>query len=163
MPKGYLRRAVDEARPAAERRIRKTVSAALAAQFGLQGVQIVHLKRGAAAKRPGKRPERRESSIENSIVKWCHSDERKSRTRKMNGYGFNSWPDREVLPPLVWRSKEKRPLWMEVKRPGEDATEAQAIIHEELRAAGQVVVVVHLLDEAVLAYRNHFGRPPFSR
>lgn len=141
----------------------KVLSAQLAGAFGLKGVQIVHLKRGKAAARPKARPKQRESSIEKSIVRWCHDDERKSRTRKMNGYGFNSWPDRLVMPPLVWRAKEKRPLWMEVKRPGEEATEAQAIIHEELRAAGQVVVVVHSLEEAMLAYRNHFGCAPFTR
>jgi hypothetical protein len=158
VPKGYLKRVVDEVRPAAERRIRKTVSAALAAQFGLKGVQIVHLKVGKTPKRPRAKPKPRESSIENSIVRWCHADERKSRTRKMNGYGFNSWPDREILPPTAWRSKERRPLWLEVKRPGEEATEAQELIHLELKAAGQVVFVVHSLQAGQDAYNAHFGR-----
>jgi hypothetical protein len=147
--------------------VRKIVDKKMAALLGLEGVQIVHLKRGAAARRPRGKPTRRESSIENSIVQWCHADERKSRTRKMNGYGFNSWPDRQVLPPTVWQGlgrrvphpelRERRPLWAEVKRPGEEATEAQDLIHQELRTAGQVVVVVHSLEEFIGAYEAHFN------
>ena len=62
----------------------------------------------------------------------------------MNGAGFRSWPDR-----LFIRPKEKafENFWVEFKRPGHFTTESQAQLHKHLAARGELVFVVHSLEE----------------
>lgn len=72
-------------------------------------------------------------------------------TRKMNGMGFNSWPDRICLKPGV-----VRPLWVEFKRRGMKATPLQKENHKMLRRMGQAVVVCDTYEKAVKAYRQHY-------
>jgi hypothetical protein len=80
-------------------------------------------------------------------------------SRKMNGFGFRSWPDRLFLPPEVplgRRSSASR-FWVEFKRPGEDATAEQARIHKSLRLRGESVYVCHSKEEFLRALRRHTG------
>jgi hypothetical protein len=77
-------------------------------------------------------------------------DERRGITRKMDGLGFRSWPDRQCLKRGV-----TRPLWVELKRLGEKATKTQKDCHRMLRRMGQVVVVCDTLGKAKRAYDAH--------
>lgn len=85
-----------------------------------------------------------ERTIENRVVQVA-----KERwgllSRKMNGLGFNHWPDR--LFPLP----NKRVLWIEFKRPGQGLTEAQADLHRRLTRLGQDVIVCDNAGEAMAA------------
>lgn len=73
-----------------------------------------------------------------------------SETRKMNGAGYRHWPDR-----LVLKKRIRRPLWIEFKKEGKDATKAQRFLFSWLRSLGQEVIVVDTYDEAWTAYRRH--------
>lgn len=76
-----------------------------------------------------------ERTIENRIV--THAKKQWGLvSRKMNGLGFNSWPDRMFLIP------GGKPLFMEVKRQGGTPTEGQAELHAMLRRLGYEVCVV---------------------
>lgn len=68
----------------------------------------------------------------------------------MNGLGFRDWPDRLVLP-----SYTNIPFWLEVKKPGEEATPSQAKLHEWLRSLAYHIGVVHGLEEAKEVFHNH--------
>lgn len=92
----------------------------------------------------------RESTLENRCVKFAK--QRGWLSRKMNGMGFNAWPDRLFLrPPRRLGPRRglvnRRPLWVEFKRLGEEATPMQAKLHEELRAFGQLVYVIDTYEE----------------
>ena len=71
-------------------------------------------------------------------------------SRKMNGLGFNAWPDRAFLPPQV-SAKLRRAnpeatlplLWVEFKREGEGLTDLQVDMHKDLRKRLQQV---HMID-----------------
>jgi hypothetical protein len=98
-----------------------------------------------------KLPRRRplEQPIETTATRIITKD-LKGISRKMNGLGFRSWPDRVYLKLGV-----KRPLWIEFKRPGEPPTDAQAEIHKQLRAQGQEVQVHDTWSGAVDAFITH--------
>jgi hypothetical protein len=61
-------------------------------------------------------------------------------SRKMNGLGFNSWPDRLFIPPKKTRFGNK--FWVEFKRLGEVPTPAQANMIKDLRDRGETVYVI---------------------
>jgi hypothetical protein len=67
----------------------------------------------------------------------------KLHARKMNGMGFNSWPDRMFLIP------GGRPLFIEFKRLGHKATEAQSMLHDQLQRLGYAVAVCDNAEEAI--------------
>lgn len=71
----------------------------------------------------------------------------------MNGQGFRSWPDREVLKPRV-----ATPLWIEFKKPDAGLTPDQDALHQHLTCrCGQRVVVCHSVEEARREYERHRG------
>lgn len=81
-----------------------------------------------------------EKTIENGFV-------RKMKTagyvtRKMNGMGFNDWPDRMIV------GDKGRVAWVEFKRPGEEPTENQSDLHTMLRLSGHPVLVSTNAQEA---------------
>lgn len=65
--------------------------------------------------------------------------------RKMNGWGFNDWPDRMVL------LEDSLTVFLEFKRPGKTSTAGQEHIQNMLRALGYPVYEVHSVDEAIEA------------
>jgi hypothetical protein len=77
-------------------------------------------------------------------------------SRKMNGLGYRSWPDRQFIPPEV-RSGEKvgvkrraqRSWWVEFKQPGEEPTPSQAQKIKELRARGEDVSVIDTREDFI--------------
>lgn len=65
--------------------------------------------------------------------------------KKQNGFGYNSWPDKQYFKPRVTRT-----LWVEYKRSAKhEPTEGQKEIHKLLRQCGQKVIVTH--DPEVVA------------
>lgn len=86
-----------------------------------------------------------EAQLEHRCVTWAHA--RGWLTRKMNGLGFNSWEDRLCLPPARYADVPVPPLWVELKRPGEEPTPLQRAHHREMRRRGQVTRVVHTFEE----------------
>lgn len=84
-------------------------------------------------------------------------------TRKMNGLGFNSWPDRLFIPPKLRRKVYKgntfhlyqRVFWVEFKRPGEEPTPAQDRMIKELRGRGEVVYVIDNVEEFRRVFQQH--------
>lgn len=103
-------------------------------------------KRRVKQRRTGEK--RLEGSIEHSCVK--HAKEQGNLSRKMNGLGFNAWPDRQFLPrerPMRKQYGRVVPsLWVEFKRVGQQPTPAQAELHRQLRRAGQQVYVCDSLS-----------------
>lgn len=93
------------------------------------------------SKRLRRAAEPRESKIEADFVRmakaygWV--------TRKMNGRGNRSWPDRLVL------LGEGRLLFVEFKRPGEKPTVGQEENHKMLRALGIEVLVATSAEQAI--------------
>lgn len=83
-------------------------------------------------------------------MRWLKKYHRGAQSRKMNGLGFASWPDRLVLKPGV-----ARVLWIEFKRPREKLTPGQALMQEYLKSMGQAVVTCHSDGEARLCYGYH--------
>lgn len=99
--------------------------------------------RAAATKR---RRKKLEKTVENACVEKAR--ELGWEARKMNGLGFNSWPDRLFIPPkTAWPLTPGKPFWVEFKRPGEEPTEGQSNLHEDLRARGESVFVFDTVDE----------------
>lgn len=95
-------------------------------------------------RRPGYRPHQTEDAIEEvcrqlaAAVGWG--------SRKMNGLGFRSWPDRLFLPPkspIRIGGRRRAPLgrrfWVEFKKPGEESTEDQTRMQNDLRERGESV------------------------
>jgi hypothetical protein len=83
-----------------------------------------------------------EKTIEDSICNKAR-EQWKLVHRKMNGLGFNSWPDRLFFIP------GGKPLFMEMKRRGRNPTEDQARLHDQLRALGYDVVVVDSVEDGM--------------
>ncbi len=83
----------------------------------------------------------KEASIEQKVVDWAK--ERGCRSRKMNGLGFRSWPDRLFVIP------GRGTAWVEFKRPGEQPTEQQYEMLGWLAKAGQLVIWTDSADEAM--------------
>jgi hypothetical protein len=81
---------------------------------------------------------RLERDLENRCVKLARS--RGWLSRKMNGLGNASWPDRLFVPPP--NIPIKTVLWVEFKLPGKDPTPLQEHMHKDLRARGQWVDVI---------------------
>lgn len=75
------------------------------------------------------------------------------QSRKMNGMGFASWPDRIFLPPEGARGHSR--FWVEFKREGEDPTPRQAAMHKELAARGETVHVCRTREEFAEALEAH--------
>lgn len=73
-----------------------------------------------------------ESTVEGAVLKFAKKNG--CLIRKMNGLGFNSWPDR-----LFIHRDSGRSAWIEFKRPDEEPTGAQFEMLLDLAAAGQNV------------------------
>lgn len=94
-----------------------------------------------------------ESSIENDSR--IHAATYGWVSRKMNGLGFNAWPDRLFIPPVKKKKNDKRSaFWVEFKRLGEEPTEAQSKMINDLRMRGQRVYVCHSVNEFELVLRS---------
>ncbi len=87
---------------------------------------------------------RTETSIESASMRYAKKKNWVSR--KMNGMGFRSWPDRLMLPPPKHKSW-KISFWIEFKRPGKKPTIGQAKLHKKLRQRGEQVFVVDSVDK----------------
>lgn len=85
-----------------------------------------------------RKPKVLEKSIEKPVTDFAKDNG--VLVRKMNGLGFNAWPDRLFL----YRG---RVLFIEFKKPGEVATPAQAELHGDLRDQGFWVEVVDNVEE----------------
>lgn len=90
--------------------------------------------------RTAKKKEPLERDVERRIVDMIKK--RGGTTRKMNGFGFRSWPDRLVILPkgIVF--------FIEVKRSGRPTTSAQIAMHDELAALGFDTYVVDTVAQA---------------
>jgi hypothetical protein len=91
----------------------------------------------------------REAGIENTA-------NRKARelgvtSRKMNGMGFNSWPDRMYMIP------GGKPLFIEFKRPGEEPTPLQEDNHKMLRELGYDIETHTDAEEAFASIKRRLG------
>lgn len=82
----------------------------------------------------------------------AYANKRGCLTRKMNGLGNRSWPDRLIISP------NGRVAWIEFKKPGGEATPLQAAFHRKLRDMGHHPIVVddvaygkQVIDELVAA------------
>lgn len=69
-------------------------------------------------------------------------------------------PDLFVLIPPTAPGGVATPAYVEVKRPSERPTDAQAAKHLELRSFGAVVVVAHSVDEALALLRPYLEEEP---
>lgn len=79
--------------------------------------------------------------------------------RKMNGMGSRSWPDQMFL------GKKRLMFFIEYKVVGEEPTEKQQQMHDDLRAMGHHVYVVDDPDigRAIIDYEiNNPGGPPWQ-
>ena len=99
-------------------------------------------------------------------------------SRKMNGLGFRSWPDRFFLPPspqilVKLASKDRKffksatverlRFWVEFKRRGETSTPDQVRVQKDLRARGERVYECDSFDSFVAIFEaHHYGtaNPP---
>jgi len=95
----------------------------------------------------GRRPKRKEASIENAVCRWAFRVHG-IKSRKMNGVGFNSWPDRMFLLPRL-------PLLIEFKREGEEPTPLQDDTHKWLRKLGYTVEVHDNVHTAKASIERH--------
>lgn len=86
-------------------------------------------------------PKKLESSIEKRFVERCAAIG--CITRKLNGLGSASWPDRLVLCPGGVA------LLIELKRPGGRLTPGQRDLHERLRFLGHDVATFDDVDAAI--------------
>jgi hypothetical protein len=68
-------------------------------------------------------------------------------TRKMNGLGNRSWPDRLIIGFGVQ-------YYIEFKKPGEDPTPLQLKLHRELRKRGHIVLVLDNVEDAVRSFKK---------
>lgn len=87
-----------------------------------------------------------ESAIERSFLKKLKEWDLRFKTRKLNGRGYNSWPDRLVLGPdkFMCLIEFKRPVLGKVS-PGQEE------LFDELEALGHHVAIQDQAD-AALAY-----------
>lgn len=93
-----------------------------------------------------KRWRKREKSTENAVVRYVKA-EWGILSRKMNGMGFNSWPDRMFMLPLA-------PFFIEFKREGEVPTPLQTDTHTWLRSLGYEVEVHDNTKQAIESIRR---------
>lgn len=85
-----------------------------------------------------------EAAVERRAITLIKRRWPKVEHRKMNGYGFNSWPDRLFL------FEENISIWIEFKRPGEETSKGQDHIHAILKALGCHVVTCDNAEQAVV-------------
>lgn len=79
----------------------------------------------------------RESGVKDHLVKMVKIYG--GEARKIEWVGRNNAPDWRVMLPWVC-------AWAELKRPGEEPTEAQAREHERMRKYGEIVVVLDSIE-----------------
>lgn len=113
----------------------------------------IRSSRAVPAKKPQRKPERRESSIERGFVNKLKRQQTGAKTRKMNGLGFRAWPDRLVLKLCVLT-----PLWIEFKKPGETSTDDQREIQKFLRDLGHAVYECTAVQQAWAIYEKHWDK-----
>lgn len=98
-----------------------------------------------------------ESYIENTGRDIAHAAGWTSR--KMNGLGFNSWPDRLFIPRVDKHKKLRhtpmRAFWVEFKRPGEEPTPAQWRMIKDLRKRGEIVYVIDNVEGFRRVFAKH--------
>lgn len=97
-----------------------------------------------------------EADIEKAFLKKLKAWDPRFKTRKLNGRGFNSWPDRLVLGP------QKLTCLIEFKRPELGRiSPGQEELFAELASLGHLVSVFDDADEALeyvqLSYTEHCG------
>lgn len=85
---------------------------------------------------------RREKQVEARIVQ--RAKEHKGTAYKFTSPGRRSVPDRLIVCPCI--PPDMRPLFIEAKRPGEDATGPQEREHKKLRRIGATVFVADDYD-----------------
>jgi hypothetical protein len=77
-------------------------------------------------------------------------------SRKMNGLGHRSWPDRLFIqPPTLIGGGDD--FWVEFKRPDVDVTPDQKRMISNLKARGQKVYICHSTDEFRKILKRHHG------
>jgi hypothetical protein len=108
-------------------------------------------KAAYAKKLKKRRADPLEKSVERRYV--AHVRGRGAVTRKMNGFGYNSWPDQWTLPP------NGRDFLIELKRKGKKPTGAQLELHGALRGLRQRVEVADSFEAAVAIYERQAARP----
>jgi hypothetical protein len=88
-----------------------------------------------------------ESSIEETfkkgLLRWANGHSIELDIVKMNIQGRRGWPDRMIL----WEGGNK--VFIEFKRPGEDARPLQEYVHEKLKRMGFKVRVYDNADAAL--------------
>ncbi len=98
--------------------------------------------------------------LEGTLEKNCRQDALDIGwiSRKMNGLGYNSWPDRVFIPPP--KKKTGNRFWVEFKRLGEEPTPAQWRMIRDLRSRGEKVYVVdkQITFRRLLAHENALKR-----
>ncbi len=87
----------------------------------------------------------RESSIRRALK--ARVEAYGGEIRAVSWLGRNHAPDVFVLFPAKSLGAHWSPAFIETKRPGKAATEAQAREHERMRAAGCEVLVITTLEE----------------
>ena len=92
---------------------------------------------------------------EEGVESWCraYAHERGWVSRKMNGLGFRSWPDRLFVPPP--KRPEASRFWVEFKRPNKTSTPDQARMQKDLRNRGEVVYVCSNKQRFVEIFDGH--------
>ena len=76
-----------------------------------------------------------ESSVEKKVVAWAKRND--YLCRKMNGMGYNGWPDRLLI------SKSGTIIWVELKRTTGKLSELQERLIDTLRNYGQNVIIAY--------------------
>lgn len=74
-----------------------------------------------------------------------------------------SWVGRRSAPDRIFSRKDRGTVWIEFKRPGEDATLAQQMEHKRMREAGMEVHVCDSIDDAMrILWLRHDGTNHFD-
>lgn len=89
----------------------------------------------------------REQDIEDAFIRKAR--EAGCITRKINGMGFASWPDRLILCP------GGAVLFIEFKKPGEGLRPAQAALHSEAHKLGHTWYTCDDAENAMMIVRDH--------
>lgn len=88
----------------------------------------------------------READIENKFVRMAKAIG--CKTRKLNGMGYNSWPDRLILCP------GGAIVFIEFKKPDEGLRPAQAELHSEVHKIGHTWYTCDDADNAMEIVKN---------
>ena len=85
----------------------------------------------------------KESSSSRAFSKWCEAQGFiVIKLTTLGRYGKSGWPDHLVL------MDDRKVLFIEMKRPGEQPTKLQRHRHEDLKRKGHIVVVTSSAEEA---------------